>query len=409
MKKLIVLFSIWLCTLLSLNTYAQNLQMVHSSGTLIVSPDGKPLKLRGFNLGGWLNWEGWIFGKGFISETSILNQLTKLVGSTNTEFFRENIYSQFISEKDIQEIARDGFNAVRIPINHRLLEDDSTPFIYLNSGWDILDRVINWCEKYNIYVVLDMHSVPGGQATVFTVDPDSSKANLVWNSEINQKRTIQLWRAIAQRYKDRQIIAGYDLINEPIPNSGAELVELYRRIISSIREVDPGHMIILEGAKYARDFSIFTSRLDENQAYSFHIYTWFNENCSKILNNYRTISISQNIPLWCGEFGENTYSKIGDTVRLFENEYYKVNGWSFWTFKKVSAKYPGFLEIQIPKSWTKTIKWINSPLFNSKPTYNESIMGMNEFCKMINYDNNVLNTAMKDILITNIQWEHGDK
>jgi endoglucanase len=190
-----------------------------------------------------------------------------------------------------------------------------------------------------------MHSVPGGQGKGFIADPDSSKSSLVWNSAKNQERTIKLWRAIADRYKNRQIIAGYDLINEPVPNSGAELVDLYKRIISSIREVDRGHMIILEGTKYTKDFSIFTTRLDENLTYSFHIYTWFNENVSKILNNYRTISINQNIPFWCGEFGENTCSKIGETIKFFENDYYKVNGWAFWTLKKVPNKYPGFLEV----------------------------------------------------------------
>jgi endoglucanase len=142
MKKTVILSSLCLCLIFVPNINAQDSLMVHTSGTQIVSPDGRPFKLRGFNLGGWLIWEGWIFGKGFISETTILNKLTGLVGSTNTKKFRNQIYNQFISQKDLQEIAKDGFNAVRIPINHRLIEDDNAPFVYLNSGWDILDRII---------------------------------------------------------------------------------------------------------------------------------------------------------------------------------------------------------------------------------------------------------------------------
>ncbi len=30
--------------------------------------------------------------------------------------------------------------------------------------------------------------------------------------------TISLWRQLAQRYRDEPVVAGYDLLNEPLPN-----------------------------------------------------------------------------------------------------------------------------------------------------------------------------------------------
>ena len=36
----------------------------------------------------------------------------------------------------------------------------------------------------------------------------------LWESEANQKKTVALWRKIAERYKDNEWIGGYDLINE---------------------------------------------------------------------------------------------------------------------------------------------------------------------------------------------------
>ena len=29
-------------------------------------------------------------------------------------------------------------------------------------GYELLDKVVNWCRQENLYVVLDMHAAPGG-------------------------------------------------------------------------------------------------------------------------------------------------------------------------------------------------------------------------------------------------------
>jgi len=109
-----------------------------------------------------------------------------------------------------------------------------------------------------------MHGVPGGQSAGFIADPGPGM--WVWYDTAAQAQTAALWRRIAQRYAGRSVIAGYDLINEPdAPVS--KLLGLYHRIIGSIREVDPNHMVIVEGNSYARDFEGFT-RQDDNLAFS---------------------------------------------------------------------------------------------------------------------------------------------
>ena len=175
------------------------------------------------------------------------------------------------SRADIQKIAQAGFNVVRVPRNDRVFEGD--------GGWRILDRLLGWCEKHKVYVVLDLHAVPGGQSRLGMADP-ADTGHLVWASEENQAKTLEIWKAIAARYHNRQIIAGYDLINEPAPPAGKDLVRLYQRIIRAIR-VDPNHLIIVEGGKFASDFSMFDKPLCENQAFSLHMYTWFGDDRKK--------------------------------------------------------------------------------------------------------------------------------
>ena len=272
--------------------------MLHQQGTKIVDEHGTEVHLRGVNLGSWLLWEGWIFGKGMLtSETTILTRLEKAVGVQEAEKFRSHVHYNFITEADIQKIAQAGFNCVRVPLHHHLFDGD--------SGWTLLDRMLLCCEKHKVYVILDLHAVPGGQSKLGMADPGDAR-HLVWVSEESPTKTVAIWKAIAIRYHNRKIVAGYDLINEPAPSTGKDLVRLYQRIVRAIRTEDPDHLIVLEGDKFASDFSMFDKPLSANQAYSFHMYTWFGDDRKKKIAAFQALAQKQNTPLWVGKFGENS-------------------------------------------------------------------------------------------------------
>lgn len=365
--------------------------MLHQSGLRIVDGAGRPVKLRGVNLAGWLQWEGFLFGKGiFTSYSKINNKLELLVGTEETTRFRDDIFRSFISEADIRKISELGFNTVRILINKHALEDP--------IGWSVLDEALSWCEKYHVYAVIDFHAVPGGQSRLPTSDPDGGE--LLWHSEDNQASTAAIWKRIASRYSSRKIIAAYDLINEPVPPTGPELVNIYQRIIRAIREVDPNHMVFLEGGKMATEFSMFDRPLCDNQAYSFHMYTWFGDNREKLLSSYRAIADQQHVPLWCGEFGENTYEMTESTVRMFEQSN-EIAGWTYFPWKRAPTKYPGLVTFEVPEDWKKVMTWITAPLFN-RPTRGRAREGMQEFIHAIRLENGSLDQRMVSVLTRQI-------
>ena len=135
-------------------------KMVHTEGLQIVDGNGIPIKLNAVLLEGWLMWNGTLWGAGLTSETKIEERLEKMAGKEQTDLFRTAIYEHFISERDIEMIAEIGLNTVRVPFNHTILEDDNPLEDYTARGWKYLDRLMNWCEKHNIYVVLDFHALP---------------------------------------------------------------------------------------------------------------------------------------------------------------------------------------------------------------------------------------------------------
>lgn len=372
-----------------------NTAFVKRANQNIIDSRNKLIKLNGVNLGGWLMWEGWIFGGGFTQEKKILSGIENKLGKSASENFRDSVYNNFVKRQDIQKIAEQCLNTVRIPFNHTILEDDNNPFVYKNSGWLLLDSVLKWCEDYNVYAVLDLHAAPGGQSKLFTADPDQVD---LWTSKINQDRTIQLWKAIADRYKNRGIIAGYDLLNEPDTKSNKILTDLYQSIINSIRTVDKNHMLFIEGNNYAQDFTMFDKLLDSNMAFEFHLYTWIT-NLSKSLEKYKTLSKKLDVPVWCGEWGENTLSNLRKTInelRLPENN---ICGNAYWTFKKQTKtfQFPCYQCFDKTKLWNKITKWLdnnNEP----EPTINELQNGISEFIRNIKTQNTNWNNPLKVIL-----------
>ena len=358
---------------------------VHSQNQTIVDYSGKEIKLRGVNLGGWLMWEGWIWGAGFDSQTKMLKRLEEATDKRSLDWFKKNVYKSFVTESDIEAISDLGFNVIRVPINHAFLEDP--------ENWSILDNLIDWCKKYNVYIVLTLHSAPGGQANFFTADPDKI---LLWDSKENISQTLTLWKQISERYKEEKIIAGYDLINEPSAED-SQVVDLYKALVAVLRNNGDKHMIVIEGNNFAKDFNIFQSPISKNQTYSFHMYTWFGDDREKLLNRYTELSKKQNVPIWVGEFGENEYEMLESTVDMFENR--NLAGWAFWTWKRLPNKYPALVEIESSGKWNIVANYIKSFFVLKKPTKQEMIEGMDYFLNTVRFENNRVNNKMLEILL----------
>ena len=158
------------------------------------------------------------------------------------------------------------------------------------------------------------------------------------------------------------IIAGYDLLKQPSPPSGAALAALDARIISAIRTVDANHLVLLEGSNFAQDFSMFHTPLTPNQAYSFHMYSWFGDDRQRRLAGYRRQSLADEMPMWNGEFGENRCDMIAGTLRMFRDPAYGLVGSCFFTWKRAPDRYPGLRTFAVPPGWQAIMSCAAHPL-----------------------------------------------
>jgi len=369
-------------------------------GKQIVNEKGENVLLRGIGLGGWMLQEPYMLKLSKVTgtQTEIKSRISELIGENNCEEFYKSYLNNMITEKDIDSLKKWGFNSVRLPMHYNLftLPVDKEPVAGQNTwketGFKLTDNLLSWCKKNKIYLILDLHAAPGGQGNDRPIaDVDTLKPNL-WNSEENQKKTIALWKKLAERYKNEEWIGGYDLINETnYKLAGNEsLKKLFLAITLKIREVDNKHIIFIEGNQFANDYTGLTPPWDNNMVYSFHKY--WNATTVETIQKYLDIREKFNVPFWMGESGENTNEWFRAVINLLETNNL---GWSWWTIKKIGSE-SSLMTISKPAGYQKVIDYWSGK--GVKPTIEEAITTFMELAENVKIEKCKVNYAVINAL-----------
>ncbi len=330
---------------------------VRAAGKKLVNGEGRELLLRGVGLGSWLLPEGymWRFPEQGDRPRRIERMIEELIGPAGAERFWSIYWDRYVAEADIRQIAAEGFNSIRVPINARFLLANGEAPEEMEGRLFYIDRVIEWCRAHRLYVILDLHGAPGGQTGANIDDSERDQPEL-FMSEENERLTVRLWRLLADRYKDEWIVAGYDLLNEPLPEWFSayygKVMPLYRKIVEAIREVDAKHMIILEGVHWSTDWSIFDEKPDRNVMLQFHKY-WNNPDTESI-QAYLNKREEWDVPIFMGEGGENNIDWYAGAFRLFEDH---DISWNFWTWKKMDTSNSP-CSVRKPEGWPSLVAYL---------------------------------------------------
>lgn len=332
----------------------------------VITPDGKPFLIQGINLGNWLNPEGYMFLFKDVSSYRLIDQaFREMVGSDFTDQFWKAFKDNYITREDIAYIKQTGMNSIRLPFHYKsFTEEDYMGLKSNQDGFARIDSVIKWCKEEGLYIILDMHDAPGGQ-TGDNID-DSYGYPWLFESEESQQLFCEIWKKIANRYKDEPAILGYDLLNEPIAthfNNKEEinkhLVPVYKKGIEAIRSVDKNHIILLGGAQWNSNFTMFDEKaIDIKMMYTCHRY-WC-DTLQTNLQDFVDFRTKVNLPLYMGETGENTDEWVGAFRRLMERN---NMGWHFWPYKKME-KTSCMVRINKPANWDLIIQYTQQPRNN---------------------------------------------
>jgi len=192
----------------------------------------------------------------------------KLIGS---------YYENLVSLSDLKLIKKFGANCVRIPLRYKYLFRKEN--CKGEPDFEYLDKLVEKCRKLGLYVILDLHSAPGGQNNI-TLAPDEDSVLFDSSKDGFEARNavVRIWAEIAAHYKNEPAVAAYDLLNRPLAKTAnwEEKVEtlnkLYKRVYKAIRNVDPDHIVIMQAA-----FSPETlPEVDKMSNVAYGVYSHFN-------------------------------------------------------------------------------------------------------------------------------------
>jgi endoglycosylceramidase len=268
---------------------------------------------------------------------------------------------QPLSEADFADMARMGFNVVRLGVSWSRLEPSPGTF---DDGYvGQIRQAVGWATRHRLYTVLDMHqdawakfvaSPPGvvcppglspaigwdgapawatlldGMTTCRGAVREASPAvvqaftNFYLDRNGIQTRLVQSWAHLARAFAADPAVAGYDLFNEPNPGnfqqatSTARLADYYRRTIDAIRAaestvphgfhhlafVEPNLLWPVVGPAAAPPPGFTTDPLI---VFAPHLYAGsLPPNTVTIEQGFaiaQTVAASYHAPLWAGEWG----------------------------------------------------------------------------------------------------------
>lgn len=317
--------------------------MLTAFGTKMVKKDGSEVVLRGTNLGGWLIMEDWFTpAVSATGESALYNTLVSRFGDEKTRALFKQYVSNWITEKDFDNIADIGMNCVRLPIWYRNFQSDDNGTWYRdengNIDWSILDQAVAECKAHGLYVIIDLHGVPGYQNNYDHCGKSNSCS--FWNDtdEAKNDRAVmkEFWTELASHFAGNPAVAAYDLLNEPLGNvvgvSTTALWDYYDELYDAIRTVDPDHCISMEGIWRPSKLPDPTKYGWTNVLYQLHLYDLVNSADTAAINEAK--SSGYNVPWIIGEFYPRDIATFNYILSLYNDSGYS---WTTWTYKGMNS------------------------------------------------------------------------
>lgn len=181
--------------------------------------------------------------------------------------YSQDRLENFIREDDIRTIKDWGLDHVRVPVDYNIFQSEDGSFI--ESGFGYVQRCIDWCGKYGLNMILDLHKTKG-----FSFDKYEGEKNFFDDEELQQD-FYDLWEEFAKRYVKYQDRLVFELLNEVTDKC---YIDAWNRIsneaIKVIRKYSNDIKIIV-GSYWNNSLDAMkdlAAPADENIVYTFHCY-----------------------------------------------------------------------------------------------------------------------------------------
>ena len=178
----------------------------------------------------------------------------------------EGDWGRAIVDSDFADIKAKGFATVRLPVrfsNHALT---ASPYTIDAAFMDRVEHVVDSARAAGLRVILDLHHYEDPQGDLFA-DPTGQA-----------KRFAALWQQVAMRFKNKDSLVWFELINEPHGSlNDTNLLTVLQPALDNVRATNPTRPVVIGGQNYSGIDSLATVKLpnDPYLIVTFHYYDPF--------------------------------------------------------------------------------------------------------------------------------------
>lgn len=183
------------------------------------------------------------------------------------------VSNQFIVMKDKNW----NVNVVRLMIINFPIIGQGKQTTFDEKYWKVIEESLVRAQQAGLKVIIDIHD----HLTFFPDDRNAPESLAKWQDPKRINRLAGLWYNIAKRFTSssyRDIIIGYEILNEPHPPTSLEGYQAWnniaKKVTKAIRQVDKYHTIVVACADYSNPngMKYLKPTGDMNTVYSFHMY-----------------------------------------------------------------------------------------------------------------------------------------
>lgn len=187
-------------------------------------------KAYGVNIGGQFMLERWMYEDWMASAggENVLDEwgMSVSLGDKMAGVMAQHM-ATWATEGDLNQMVNMGVNMIRIPIGYwPFLSTSLTKEPYVNgSQLEYFSQMLNWAHARNLYVIFDLHGMPGSQNGDQSSGHNMSYAGgfVPWYEHQNQafsKTVVDNALEWISKHPARSVISGFTPVNEPQTNGG---------------------------------------------------------------------------------------------------------------------------------------------------------------------------------------------
>ncbi len=200
------------------------------------------------------------------------------------------------TKQSIESASRMGCNTVRIVLANGGQWERVTP--------EELKQLLNWCERYGLIAVLEVHDATGYGDKTEAADP---------------RTAIEFWLdpGIQKVLNHAEHAVIINIANEPFGNSASEQwLEFHLEAIKRLRDAGYKHTLMVDAAHWGQDWkkmtldngaAILESDPMKNVMFSVHMYEYYGT--ADVVQDYLHSSQERGLCMIVGEFGMEHFGK----------------------------------------------------------------------------------------------------